>query len=161
MGDHSETLQLDFDPTVVSYERLLQVFVSAHSPFSARGRQYRSAVLFHSEAQREAADKALAELQTKSGRQVATAVEPCGHFWPAEAYHQKFLLRNNSVVMSSFADMSLDEFVHSPAASRVNAFLGSTNPMSYEKLQKEIAGFKLTAKAKHALENAVRDRARW
>lgn len=96
---HAEVLQVAFDPTVVSYERLLEVFFLNHDPTQMNrqgpdvGTQYRSVVFFHSPEQERAA-RAAVEKEAASGRHarpVVTAVEKAGAFWRAEEYHQKYL----------------------------------------------------------------------
>jgi peptide-methionine (S)-S-oxide reductase len=97
---HAEVVELDFDPAKVSYEQLLDAFFSLHDPTQLNrqgpdwGTQYRSAIFYHSEAQKEAAEKKIAEL-TAAGhfapKKIATKIEPAQTFWRAEEYHQKYL----------------------------------------------------------------------
>lgn len=96
---HAEVIQVSFDPKVVAYDRLLEVFWETHDPTQMNrqgpdvGTQYRSVVFFHSPEQEQAAHASL-EKEQKSGRHarpIATAVERAGPFWRAEEYHQKYL----------------------------------------------------------------------
>jgi peptide-methionine (S)-S-oxide reductase len=97
---HAEVVELDFDPAVVSYERLLDAFFELHDPTTLNrqgpdwGTQYRSAIFFHSPEQ-EAAAQAKIEQLTAEGRykpkRIVTGVEPAQTFWRAEEYHQKYL----------------------------------------------------------------------
>lgn len=97
---HAEVVELDFDPAKVSYEQILDAFFSLHDPTQLNrqgpdwGTQYRSAIFYHSEAQKEAAEKKIAEL-TAAGRfspkKIVTRIEPAQTFWRAEEYHQKYL----------------------------------------------------------------------
>lgn len=97
---HAEVVELDFDPGKVSYEQLLDAFFSLHDPTQLNrqgpdwGTQYRSAVFFHSEAQKTAAEAKIAEL-TAAGKfapkKIVTKVEPAQTFWRAEEYHQRYL----------------------------------------------------------------------
>ena len=99
---HAEAVEVTYDPKRVTYEQLLQVFwrnidpTDAGGQFYDRGSQYRTAIFWHDEAQREAALRTRAELDA-SGRfakPVVTAVEPAGPFWPAEDYHQDYYKKN-------------------------------------------------------------------
>lgn len=96
---HAEVVDVEFDPGVISYEELLNVFWETHDPTQVNrqgpdvGRQYRSVIFYHSEAQREAAEASRQRLD-ESGRlrkPVATTVEPASSFWRAEEYHQRYL----------------------------------------------------------------------
>lgn len=96
---HAEVVHVAFDPERVSYERLLELFLSVHNPTERDrqgpdvGKQYRSVVFFHNPQQRDAARRAL-EFLGASGRfarPIATEVVPAGEFWRAEEHHQKYL----------------------------------------------------------------------
>ncbi len=125
LGDHTEAVQIDFDPQRITYARLLDVFWSAHDPTArAYSRQYRSAVFFHNDDQRALAEETRDKVAASGGR-VRTSVQPLGTFYPAEGYHQKYRLRNTRALMREFARMFPDEasFVASTAAARVNGYL--------------------------------------
>lgn len=96
---HAETVEVDFDPKRVPYDRLLEVFWENHDPTTLNrqgpdvGEQYRSAIFFHDpEQEREA--RASKEKLEKSGRYrrpVVTEITPASRFWKAEDYHQQYL----------------------------------------------------------------------
>lgn len=98
---HVEVCQVTFDPDEVTYEQLLEVFFDLHDPTQLNrqgpdvGSQYRSVLFVHDDAQRDAAQAAVAsrDASGRYGRPVVTAVEPAGTFWPAEDYHQQFLVK--------------------------------------------------------------------
>ncbi len=96
---HAEVVQVEFDPQLVSYEQLLDVFWRSHDPTQVNrqgpdvGTQYRSAVFFHSPEQEDAARRSKAELE-RAGRfkhPIATEIEPAATFYRAEEYHQRYL----------------------------------------------------------------------
>ena len=102
---HAEAVRVEFDPDRVSYEDLLAVFWDCHDPTQVDrqgpdvGRQYRSAIFFLDEAQREAAERSRNE-QEWSGRHrgsIATEITPAGPFHRAEEYHQRYLEKNGIV----------------------------------------------------------------
>ena len=99
---HAEVLQIVFDPERVSYEELLALFWQAHDPTQVNrqgpdvGTQYRSAVFYLSEAQKEAAEASKAVL-VAAGHPIATLIEPAGQFWMAEDYHQQYLEKNRRI----------------------------------------------------------------
>jgi peptide-methionine (S)-S-oxide reductase len=84
----------------VSYERLLEIFWDAHDPTTLNrqgadvGTQYRSVIFYHSEAQRQAAEKSKATAQKHFSRPIVTEILPCPTFYRAEQYHQDYF-RNN------------------------------------------------------------------
>jgi peptide-methionine (S)-S-oxide reductase len=93
---HAETVLVEFDPKVVSYEVLLNVFFKNHDPTTMNrqgpdvGDQYRSAVFTLSPAQAKAAGAAKDREAAALGRPVATIISPLGRFWKAEDYHQQY-----------------------------------------------------------------------
>jgi methionine-S-sulfoxide reductase len=95
---HAESVELVFDPKAVSYSELLDAFFRFHDPTQVNrqgpdvGTQYRSAVFYQDEAQKEAALEAIAKLNTSGqyDRPVATQVLSASEFYPAEDYHQKY-----------------------------------------------------------------------
>ena len=96
---HAEVVQVEFDSDKVSYEELLEVFWSNHNPTTLNyqgpdhGTQYRSVIFFHDEAQREAAERSIEELDASDrfSDPIVTAVDPAKTFWRAEDYHQRYL----------------------------------------------------------------------
>lgn len=96
---HAEVVQVEFDPQVVSYEQLLDVFWRSHDPTQVNrqgpdvGTQYRSAVFFHSPEQEDTARRSKAELERagRFKRPIATEIEPAATFYRAEEYHQRYL----------------------------------------------------------------------
>ncbi|WP_038496523.1 peptide-methionine (S)-S-oxide reductase MsrA [Collimonas arenae] len=102
---HAESVQITYDPTQVTYGKLLQIFFSvAHDPTELNrqgpdsGTQYRSAVFPANDMQRKVAQAYVAQLDHSKvfSNVVATKVEPLRGFYPAESYHQNFLTRNPS-----------------------------------------------------------------
>jgi len=100
---HAESVQVVFDPAQVSYGELLQVFFSvAHNPTELNrqgpdsGTQYRSAIFYADDAQRHIAESYIAQLQKERtfAAPIVTRVDPLTGFYPAEAYHQDFYLKN-------------------------------------------------------------------
>jgi len=96
---HAEVVQVQFDPTQVSYERLLEIFWEIHDPTTLnrqgpdRGTQYRSAVFYHDPAQQKAAQALKAQLDASGRfrRPIVTEITPASTFWRAEEYHQKYV----------------------------------------------------------------------
>jgi peptide-methionine (S)-S-oxide reductase len=95
---HAEAVEVTFDPGLISYERLLEIFWDCHDPTQLNrqgpdiGDQYRSAIFYHSEEQHRMAEESLEQLE-RSGRlrrRIVTEIVPAPTFWEAEEYHQKY-----------------------------------------------------------------------
>lgn len=94
IGDHSETVQIDYDPERISYEDLLDVFSASHSPTSRPwSSQYASLVLYHTDRQQRLASKSKERYEARTGRRIFTEIRQYSHFYLAEGYHQKYYLR--------------------------------------------------------------------
>jgi peptide-methionine (S)-S-oxide reductase len=127
LGDHSETIQIDFDPAQISYEKLLDIFWKAHDPTSRSwSSQYRAALFFHNEEQKRAAYQSRDREAARIKGKIQTEVLPATDFYPAEDYHQKYYLRQDFVLGTEFRMTfpSERDFVNSTAAARVNGYLG-------------------------------------
>lgn len=94
---HAEACEVKFDPSKVSFEQLLDVFWSVHDPTQLDrqgpdiGSQYRSAIFFHSAEQEAQAIASRDRAQQRFSSPIVTEISPATHFWPAEAYHQRYL----------------------------------------------------------------------
>jgi peptide-methionine (S)-S-oxide reductase len=94
---HAEAVEVEFDPSRVSYEQLLDVFWQEHDPTTLNrqgpdvGTQYRSAVFFHTPEQEATARASKERVQSGSRKEVVTEITPAAEFWPAEEYHQRYL----------------------------------------------------------------------
>jgi peptide-methionine (S)-S-oxide reductase len=97
---HAEVVQIKFDPTLITYEELLQVFYTAHDPTTLNrqgndvGTQYRSVIYYHSDEQKKIAEKVIAEVEKEIGKKVVTEVSPAVTFYKAEEYHQNYYVNN-------------------------------------------------------------------
>jgi peptide-methionine (S)-S-oxide reductase len=98
---HAEAVQVTFDPKLISYKKLLEIFWNNHNPTTINrqgpdvGSQYRSAIFYHSEEQKKQAEESKKELEN-SGKwksPIVTSIEPAKTFYKAEEYHQKYLMK--------------------------------------------------------------------
>lgn len=101
---HAEVIQITFDPTVIGFRELLEVFWETHDPTTLNrqgadvGTQYRSVVFYHSPQQKEAAERYKTELNKENvyNKPVVTEITPLDKFWPAEKYHQDYYANNST-----------------------------------------------------------------
>lgn len=97
---HAEVIQVEFDPAVISYEKLLEVFFEAHDPTSLNrqgadeGTQYRSVIFYHNEEQHKVAAKAKIAAQAHWSDPIVTEIKPLDKFYSAEGYHQDYFRKN-------------------------------------------------------------------
>ena len=99
---HAEVIQVHFDPNVVSYRDLLNVFFAIHDPTTLNrqgadvGTQYRSAIFYHDDEQKQIAEELIKDLNTQQifDRPIVTEVAPLDKFYMAEDYHQEYFARN-------------------------------------------------------------------
>jgi peptide-methionine (S)-S-oxide reductase len=97
---HAEVVQITYDPSVVSYEKLLDVFWDIHDPTQKNrqgpdvGTQYRSVIFYHSEEQKKIAEDLKQKQTNRYKKEIVTEIIPAKEFYPAEDYHQKYLEKN-------------------------------------------------------------------
>ena len=93
---HAEVIQIEYDPKVISYEKILETFWEAHDPTTLNrqgpdtGTQYRSIILYRNPAEKAAAEKSKAEAQKHFSRPIVTEIVPLKQFYKAEDYHQDY-----------------------------------------------------------------------
>jgi len=127
LGDHSETIQIDYDPTQISYKQLLDVFWASHNPiYKPWSRQYMSIIFYHNEEQKRLAIETKESEEARLGRDIFTDIVPFSKFYLAEDYHQKYYLRRESALMEEFNAIypATEDFIASTAAARVNGYVG-------------------------------------
>ena len=157
LGNHSETIEIDYDPTTITYRKLLDVFWSSHSPTSRPwSSQYRSIVFYRDEEQKRLALESRAVTASRLHGSVVTEIIPYTGFTRAEDYHQKHALQGYPEFMDELqrAYPSYRDFVDSTAVTHVNGYLGGEG--TYNDLMKEIDGLGLSALRKEELKNMVR-----
>ena len=156
MGDHTETVQIDYDPREVSYAQLLTLFWNSHRPTQRPWkRQYMNAVFYHDERQRKQALDSKAAVEKRMGRTVHTAILPLNDFTRAEDYHQKYLLGRRSALARELKRIYPihKDFVDSTVVARINGYVGGHgNP---EQLTGELNGMGLSPEAEKTLVELV------
>ncbi len=127
LGGHAETIEIDFDPSVISYEELLLMFWKMNDArMQAPSTQYRSMVFYHNDGQRETAERMKAQEEARTRATIFTEIVPFTRFYLAEGYHQKYYLRGSSDIAAEYLTIypDLKDFIDSTATARVNGYLG-------------------------------------
>ncbi len=97
---HAESLEIEFDPAVISYLQLLEVFFATHNPTTLnqqdydKGTEYRSAIFYHDQKQKDEAEQMIKEKQSDFPDPIVTTLEPALEFYPAEKEHRDFYENN-------------------------------------------------------------------
>ena len=126
LGDHTETIQMEYDPAVISYEQLLDVFWDSHNAAAPSwSRQYMSIIFTHDEEQKRLAAESRDREAARTKSTIVTEIRPAGEFFRAEGYHQKYRLRSEREILREFTAIYPAErdFVDSTAVARVNGYL--------------------------------------
>jgi len=157
IGDHTEAVQVDYDPARITYGQLLEMFWSSHTPSSRSwSRQYMNAVFYHDDRQQKAGEETKAAMARQTGRTVHTKVVPLRSFTLAENYHQKYLLKKQSTLAAEMRRLypRKQDFIDSTAAARLNGYVGGYG--SADQLAREIDRLGLSPKGRQVLEAIVR-----
>jgi methionine-S-sulfoxide reductase len=160
LGDHAECLQVEFDPAVVSYEELLDLFWKSHNPCArSLRRQYMSAIFAHDEDQLRRARAARDREQARLGKKIHTEIALLRRFYPAEDYHQKYYLRNDPELFEAWRRAEgggETEFVRSTLAARLNGIAGGNGGL--ELLEEELRRSNVEEDRRRAVLQAARRR---
>ena len=152
LGDHTETVQIDYDPDQISYQELLDIFWNSHNaarpPLST---QYKSIIFYHNEEQKRLALESKARREAELNEPVLTEIVPYSEFYLAEDYHQKYYLSGVPDLKKELTAIypDINDFINSTAVSRINGYVVGNGNM--ETLQAEIDSYGLSPAAKQRL----------
>jgi len=159
LGDRSETIRIDYDPSVISYEKLLDVFWDSHDSSSPSwSKQYMSVIFYHSDEQKKLAVRSKDQEEARIKSKIFTLILPAGTFYAAEDYHQKYRLRSERELVKELNSIypAVEDFVNSTASARINGYLDGYGTLA--DLQEELPGFGLSTKAGKQLISIVSSR---
>ena len=149
LDSHSETIQIDYDPTRITYEELLAVFWDSHSPTAQPwSRQYMSIIFYHNEEQRAIAVESKEFQEDKLGHSIVTEIIPFSQFYLAEDYHQKYYLTSEPNLVKELRGIYPDihDFIASTAVARLNGYAGGYGTI--ETLEDDLDSFGLSEAGK-------------
>ena len=156
MGDHTETVQVDFDPGRITYAQLLEIFWVSHRPTSRNwSRQYMNAIFYHNDEQRQLAMDSKSLVEQKIDGTIRSEVLPLRSFTMAENYHQKYMLKQHTKLKSEFSHIypKQRDFVASTAVARLNGYAGGNG--TRDQLSRELETLGLSAEGKRVLSELV------
>lgn len=152
IGDHSEAIEITYDPSIITYNDLLQLFWASHSPTSKPySRQYMSLILYVNEEQQRLAEDSRNAQQRGIDDAIYTEIVPLEQFYQAEDYHQKYGLKGNPGILGELRRYypAAQGITDSTAAARINGYLNGHG--TREELLAEIDSFGLTKAGKEQL----------
>ncbi|KAF5288259.1 hypothetical protein FQA39_LY04027 [Lamprigera yunnana] len=145
IGDHTEVIELDFDPKSITYEQLLELFWKNHEYglTTKIKKQYASMILYHNNVQKEIAETSLMHERSNHTVELCTEIKPASIFYPAEDYHQKYRLQRHPQLCKALG-LTPKLLQKSHVAARLNGYVAGVG--SEEALVKDLATFNLTQK---------------
>lgn len=158
IGDHTETIEIDFDPSRLSYETILTIFWQNHNAIKDRHfkeRQYLSLLLYHNEKQQAIAQRVKAEQEHETGKKIQTEFQPYTAFYRAEERHQKYFLNRFPKALETILPLFSDytTFVDSTIAARLNGFVREFGTLA--DIKAEISQWGLDPNSYSILETAL------
>ncbi|XP_010934530.1 peptide methionine sulfoxide reductase A5 [Elaeis guineensis] len=142
LGDHAECVQVEYDPKLIQFKQLLDVFWASHDPRQVFGQgpdvgnQYRSIIFTNGTLEARLAAASKEREQTKSRSSIVTTqIQQLGTFYPAESEHQKFELKHNPFLLQLTGDMPEEELLTSSLAAKLNGYAAE---LCHSGIQKKI-----------------------
>jgi len=152
LDGHTETTQVRYVQTVISYERLLEIFWSGVEPTARISRrQYAQILFFHNAEQQRQAEESKQRLEERLKRKTTVEILPFKRFYPAEDYHQKYYLQQNNRLMQELKNAypKTSDLLESTAAARLNSFVSGY--LTLDKLRNELGHTDLLQPAQDAI----------
>jgi len=156
LGDHTESIQIDYNPEKVSFEQLAEIFWNNHNPRSRNFKiQYANILFYHNQQQKVIAQASKRELVAEGEGEIYTSIQKLNDFYPAEDYHQKYHLRRSGRFIKEIKSIypDPDDLRDSTAAARLNGYLAGYG--SPEEVRANIRKLGLSPKAQDKLLNRV------
>jgi len=153
LGDHTECVQIDYDPARLTFTQVLDRIWVSHNPcVRTEYKQYRNAIFYETDAQRRAIEASKDRKEADLGKPIKTAVLALTRFHLAEDYHQKYELRCTEGLIEEFKTIYPDakDLCNSTAAARVNGYIAGKG--TREQLHSEIEQLGLTPEGRKRLE---------
>ncbi|WP_046178404.1 peptide-methionine (S)-S-oxide reductase MsrA [Domibacillus tundrae] len=154
MGDHTETVQIDFDPSLLSFEDIIRTFWAHHTSthrVTYRERQYMSILFYHDQQQKQTIDKVKKELELERKETIETEIQPFTAFILAEDRHQKYHLKRfkQAAGMLETSFPSEASFMNSTLIARLNGFVKEFGTL--QNIHQEIKLWNIPDSSRHIL----------
>ena len=123
LGDHTEAVNISYDPKKVSFEKLISLFWENHNPRTPTQQQYKSIIFHHDEEQRVIAQNSLLLAQKNTSIEIHTEIHPSVAYFVAENYHQKYILQQHPWLIVALQIQTGDEFIRNHVCAKLNGYL--------------------------------------
>lgn len=157
LGDHTEVIEIEFDPQVISYKQLLDLFWNNHEYGLTKKmkKQYMSLILFHSPEQKVIAEQSREEEQVNRAPEVIiTELAPASTFYPAEDYHQKYRLQQHKDLCAALG-LNTELLQTSFVAAKLNGYVAGVGGVT--QYLKEVDKFGLTPSQQEYVQHYVKE----
>ncbi|XP_031348800.1 peptide methionine sulfoxide reductase isoform X2 [Photinus pyralis] len=140
--DHTEVIEIHYDPTAITYQQLLELFWNNHEYglTTKIKRQYASLILYHNNGQRSTAEDSLEQERLKHKEEMCTEIKPAAIFYPAEDYHQKYRLQQHPQLCKALM-LNSQLLQDSHVAARLNGYVAGVG--SVVRLNEDLKTFGL------------------
>ncbi|CAH1155636.1 unnamed protein product [Phaedon cochleariae] len=154
--DHTEVIEIDYDPKRISYEDLLELFWNYHEYglTTIVKRQYMSLILYHNEDQKRVAEISLKKEAHKRNEKLITEIAPAGPFYPAEDYHQKYRLQKYKWVCDEIG-LTPELLQTSHVAARLNGYVAGVG--KEEQFEEDVVSFGLPKTVADFVRNQMKE----
>ncbi|BAT75404.1 Peptide methionine sulfoxide reductase [Vigna angularis] len=140
LGDHAESVKVEYDPQQITFRELLDIFWSSHDPRQVYGqgpdvgKQYRSIIFVNGTEEARMAAVSKEQEQTRSRSSIVTTqILQLGTFYPAESEHQKFELKQNTILLQLIGNLPAEELERSSLATKLNGYVAELCPPDIQK----------------------------
>nr|4LWK_A Chain A, Peptide methionine sulfoxide reductase MsrA [Alkaliphilus oremlandii OhILAs]4LWK_B Chain B, Peptide methionine sulfoxide reductase MsrA [Alkaliphilus oremlandii OhILAs] len=139
LGDHSESIEIQYDANVITYGELLNIFWNLHNPvYETTNRQYMSRIFYLDDGQKSEALEMKRQIEAANGEKIYTEIVPLENFYLAEGYHQKYYLQNTTKLYQTLKAIygGFGNLVRSTLAARMNGYIAGN--LSIASLKEEM-----------------------
>lgn len=139
LGDHSESIEIQYDANVITYGELLNMFWNLHNPvYETTNRQYMSRIFYLNDGQKSEVLEIKRQIEVANGEKIYTEIVPLEKFYLAEGYHQKYYLQNTTKLYKTLKEIygGFSDLVNSTLAARMNGYIAGN--LSFSSLKEEM-----------------------
>ena len=123
LEDHTEAVNISYDPKIVTFQKLISLFWENHNPRIPTQQQYKSIIFYHDEEQKIIAQNSLLLAQQNTSTEIHTEIHPSKAYYVAENYHQKYILQQHPWLIVALQIQTGDEFIRNHVCAKLNGYL--------------------------------------
>ncbi|KAH7646098.1 methionine sulfoxide reductase A [Dermatophagoides farinae] len=154
IGDHIESVDIEFDPNTIKFEEILELFMKSHDPTIKHKRQYMSAIFYRNADEKNCIEQFLELKKSYYSSPIVTGIVQLDEFTNAENYHQKYFLRKHPSIMQETDLQDDSKLITSPLAAKLNGICAGFGAIDYINEQDKA---KLSQKTANLLETFIKN----